>query len=106
MVQNDTLWGETPDTALVDSFTVTVEDPFHADTQTVTVCIYICGDTNRDQLIDLGDVLHLINYLYKGGPESLPTEAGDCNRDQNVDLGDVLHLINYLYKGGPPPCGG
>lgn len=104
VVQNDTLWGEVPDTALVDSFTVTVEDPFHADTQTVIVYTYICGDANRDQLIDLGDVLYLVSYLYKEGPVPLPTEAGDCNRDENVDLGDVLYLISYLYKGGPPPC--
>jgi len=104
VVENDTLWGEVPDTALLENFTVIVEDLFHADTQTVTVCIYICGDANRDQLLDLGDVLHLINYLYKGASAPLPTEAGDCNRDENVDLGDVLHLINYLYKNGPPPC--
>jgi len=103
-VQNDTLWGEVPDTPLVESFTVIVEDLFHADTQTVIVCTYICGDANRDQQIDLGDVLHLVNYLYKGGSEPLPTEAGDCNRDEKVDLGDILYLINYLYKGGPAPC--
>jgi hypothetical protein len=104
MVQNDTLWGEVPDTVLGDSFTVMVEDLFHADTQTVIVLTYICGDVNRDQLLDLGDVLYLINYLYKGGSEPLPTEAGDCDRDQIVDLSDVLYLISYLYKSGPPPC--
>lgn len=104
VVQNDTLWGEVPDTALVDSFTVIVADLFHADTQTVVVYTYICGDANRDQQIDIGDVVYLINYLYKDGSEPLPTEAGDCNRDGIVDLGDVVYLINYLYKGGPPPC--
>ncbi len=103
-VQNDTLWGEVPDTPLVDSFTVMVEDLFHADTQTVIVCTYICGDANRDEQIDLGDVVHLINYLYRDGSEPLPIEAGDCNLDEIVDLGDIIYLINYLFKGGPPPC--
>ncbi|MCK4404011.1 MAG: agmatine deiminase family protein [candidate division Zixibacteria bacterium] len=105
VVQNDTLWGEVPDTPLVESFTLIVEDLFHADTQTVVVCTYICGDANRDQQIDIGDVVYLINYLYRGGSEPLPTEAGDCNRDEIVDLGDVVYLINYLYRDGPPPCG-
>lgn len=104
VVQNDTLWGEVPDIPLVDSFTVMVEDLFHADTQTVVLCTYMCGDANRDELIDLGDVVHLINYLYKDGTEPLPEEAGDCNRDEIVDLGDVVYLINYLYRDGPPPC--
>lgn len=104
VVQNDTLWGEVPDIPLVDSFTVMVEDLFHADTQTVVLCTYMCGDANRDELIDLGDVVYLINYLYKDGTEPLPTEAGDCNRDEIVDLGDVVYLINYLYRDGPPPC--
>jgi len=54
-------------------------------------------------LIDLGDVLHLINYLYKSGPAPVPLIAGDCNCDGVVDLGDVLYLINYLYRGGDPP---
>jgi|GEM_PF-6651145 len=64
---------------------------------------YICGDTNGDEIIDLGDVLHLINYLYKGGSAPDPLVVGDANGDGLVDLGDVLYLINYLYKGGPAP---
>jgi len=73
-------------------------------TEVTTVCMRVCGDVNGDGVVDLGDVLHLINYLYKGGPAPDPLEAGDVNCDGVVDLGDVLYLINYLYKGGPPPC--
>jgi hypothetical protein len=103
-VQDDTLSGEVPDSALLDSFTVTAEDLFHADTQTVVLCTYICGDANRDETINVGDVVYLVSYLYKGGAEPLPAEAGDCNRDQNVNVGDVVYLVNYLYKNGSPPC--
>jgi len=53
--------------------------------------------------MDLGDVLHLINYLYKGGPAPNPFETGDVDCNGGIDLGDVLYLINYLYKGGPVP---
>ena len=65
---------------------------------------YMHGDANGDQVIDLGDVVYLINYLYKDGPAPEPLEAGDANCDEVVDLGDVVYLINYLYRDGPPPC--
>jgi len=64
---------------------------------------FVIGDVNGDGVLDLGDVLYLISYLYKGGLAPDPLEVGDCNCDGVVDLGDVLLLISYLYKGGPAP---
>ena len=62
------------------------------------------GDANADGVIDLGDIVCLITYLYREGPEPCPMESGDANCDGVVDLGDIVFLINYLYKGGPPPA--
>ncbi len=62
------------------------------------------GDANADGVIDIGDVVYLINYLFKGGLSPHPLEAGDGNCDLVVDIGDVVYLINYLFKGGPPPA--
>lgn len=62
------------------------------------------GDANGDGIIDLADAVHLLNYLFKGGPAPNPLEVGDCNCDDLVDLADVVYLLNYLFKGGPPPC--
>jgi hypothetical protein len=62
------------------------------------------GDVNVDEIVNLGDVVYLIGYLYRGGPEPCPTEAGDVTRDGIVNLGDVVFLISYLYRGGPPPA--
>jgi len=63
----------------------------------------ICGDANGDGVIDLGDVLYIVSYLYKGGPAPDPLEAADCTCDGTIDLGDLLYLVTYLYKGGPAP---
>ncbi len=66
----------------------------------------LCGDANKDGSVDVGDVVYLINYLYKNGPppECMPvTACGDLNEDDIVDIGDVVYLINYLFKGGPSP---
>ena len=73
-------------------------------TPTDTCDAYICGDCNGDGVIDLGDVLFLISYLYKGGFAPDPLCIGDASCDGMVDLGDVLSVISYLYKGGPEPC--
>ena len=79
-------------------------DDFHASIYDCSGVI--CGDVNDDGEIDIGDVVYLINYLYKDGspPECEPvTACGDVNVDGEVDIGDVVYLINYLYKDGPPP---
>jgi M6 family metalloprotease-like protein len=64
---------------------------------------FLLGNTNSDETVDVGDVVYLINYLYKNGSPPVPQEAGDTNCDGLVDVGDVVYLINYLFKGGPPP---
>ena len=65
---------------------------------------YYRGDVNCDGVIDIGDVVYLINYLFKGGPAPLPfADQGDVNISGVVDIGDVVYLINYLYKNGSQP---
>lgn len=63
----------------------------------------MAGDVNADSLVDLGDVLYEVSYLYKNGPPPVFYECGDPNTDCVVDLGDILYLISYLYKRGPDP---
>lgn len=65
---------------------------------------YITGDITSDGVVDLGDVVGMLNYLFKGGSAPNPLEAGDVNCDGIVDLGDAIYLLNYLFKNGPPPC--
>ena len=61
------------------------------------------GDVNGDGIINVGDVVYLVSYLYKGGPPPDPVIIGDCNCDEVVNVGDVVFLVSYLYKGGPEP---
>ena len=64
------------------------------------------GDITGDGVIDIGDIVYVINYLFKGGVAPQPKDRADVNCDGVIDLGDVVYLINYLFKGGPPPCQG
>jgi hypothetical protein len=61
------------------------------------------GDANSDGVVGPGDVVYLINYFFRSGPEPCPMEAGDANCDGIVGPGDIVFLINYLYRNGPPP---
>ena len=63
-----------------------------------------CGDLNGDYLVDLGDLLYIVSYLYKGGDAPVcPIERGDVTSDGIIDLGDLLAIVSYLYKGGDEP---
>jgi len=78
--------------------------PGEVDTFNYNAPWYQTGDANGDWNVDVGDVVYLINYLYKGGVSPEPVESGDATCEGFVDVGDVVYLINYLFKGGPPPC--
>jgi photosystem II stability/assembly factor-like uncharacterized protein len=62
------------------------------------------GDLTNDGNIDLGDVVYLVSYLYRSGPEPEVMGSGDCNCDGSIDVGDVVYLVNYLFRSGPMPC--
>jgi hypothetical protein len=62
------------------------------------------GDANGDEIINVGDPVFLINYVFKGGPAPDPLEEGDANCDGTVNVGDAVYLINHVFKGGPGPC--
>jgi hypothetical protein len=84
--------GESFDKVVMDSYL------FHSDYSCP------CGDVNYSGQVELGDIVYLISYLYKGGPlPPNPIERADVNNSCAVELGDVVYLLNYLYKNGPRP---
>lgn len=69
-------------------------------------CSFLCGDVTNDGVVDVGDVVFLVNYLYRGGEEPKPALCiGDVQvpPDGVVNVGDVVYIINYLFRGGEPP---
>jgi C1A family cysteine protease len=66
----------------------------------------MCGDCNGDGEVGPGDIVYLVNYLYRSGPPPAcapMTACGDANSDGEVGPGDIVFLVNYLYKSGPAP---
>ncbi len=65
---------------------------------------YLNGDANRDGVVNIGDAVFIINYVFKSGPESYPVYASDANCDQSVNIGDTVYLVNFIFKSGNKPC--
>ncbi len=65
---------------------------------------YVCGDNNGDGSVDVGDAVHLIQFVFAGGPAGVPVMAGDANCDGDVNVGDAVCVINYIFHEGPQPC--
>jgi len=69
--------------------------------------IIVCGDSNDDEIVNLADVVHLINYVLKSGEPpccKVPyITCADANGDGEVAIADVVYLINYVLKSGPEP---
>ncbi|MAJ29314.1 hypothetical protein CBD41_07845, partial [bacterium TMED181] len=64
--------------------------------------VFTRGDANVDFLIDIGDVITILGYLFSGevGPEC---EARmDVNDDNALDIGDGIYLLNSLFLSGSP----
>mgnify|MGYP001604995041 CR=1 FL=1 len=61
--------------------------------------LYTPGDANGDERISLSDIIYLVNYVFKAGPEPLPFFlSGDMNGDGQVTLNDVIALVNYIFR--------
>ena len=69
----------------------------------LTYTVLARGDCNRDGVVDVGDLIYLINYGFKGGPAPIPIPSGDADCSGQVNIGDIVFLINYLFKLGPAP---
>ncbi len=65
---------------------------------------YVCGDANGDGMVNVGDAIYIINFVFKGGPPPVPMNAGDANCDGGVNVGDAVYIINFVFSGGPAPC--
>ena len=61
------------------------------------------GDVNGDNQINIGDVVFLINYIFRDGMAPVNMDMAETNCDGAFNLGDIVHLITYIFRDGVPP---
>jgi hypothetical protein len=64
---------------------------------------YLAGDANGDEDLNVGDVLYLINYIFRGGPAPDPLWAADADCNGLVNIGDAVNILFFIFKNGPEP---
>lgn len=101
---NDSIMGIAPDTIWIEPLSLTVQDYCSADTASFMVRVFICGDANGSESIDIDDIVFLINYVFQGGTAPVPVSSGDADLSGGVDIDDIVYLITYVFQGGPEPC--
>ncbi|MDD4051504.1 MAG: dockerin type I repeat-containing protein [candidate division Zixibacteria bacterium] len=65
---------------------------------------YVCGDANGDWVINVGDAVYVVNYIFKGGPIPPNLDAADATCDGRISVGDAVYVIAYIFRHGPAPC--
>ena len=62
------------------------------------------GDVNESGSINSADIIYLVNFVFKGGPEPMCNSTqGDVNCNGVTNSADIIFLVNFVFKGGPPP---
>jgi hypothetical protein len=64
----------------------------------------LCGDANDDLVINASDIIYLVTYLFRSGPEPVYRAAADMNDDGKISTADVIYLVGYVFKSGPEPA--
>jgi hypothetical protein len=65
---------------------------------------FLRGDANEDLLINLGDVISILSYLFASGQAPDCVDALDINDSGGVNIADAINELSYLFSGGPPPA--
>jgi C1A family cysteine protease len=95
---------DTPsDECLVRVYDVDNGIPIDVSDDFFVISDYVPGDASGDLVVNVGDAIYLLNYLFKNGDPPVPTAAGDVNADCVLNVGDAIYILNYLFKNGDPP---
>ena len=57
------------------------------------------GDVNKGGALDLGDVITVVNHIFKSTPAPDPYWLGDFSANGTIELVDVLQMVNRIFKG-------
>jgi PKD repeat protein len=62
--------------------------------------LFVRGDANYNQSVNIADAIFLLDYLFIGGVASVCPDAADSNDDGSLNIGDAINLLNFLFSNG------
>jgi hypothetical protein len=80
-----------------------------AGTLLVESVIFLRGNANGDDKVDIADPVRVFSYLFLGGDAPVCMDAADANDTGDLDITDGIYTLNWLFLGGPvlpPPAPG
>ncbi len=64
---------------------------------------FLRGDASDDGVVNLGDPITILSFLFSNGPPFACDDAADSNDSGGIDLADAIYLLTFLFVSGPPP---
>jgi len=66
---------------------------------------FVRGDFDRNDAVNIGDVVAESLYLFRSGTPPTCMDAADANDDAVLDVSDPIYLLFHLFlQGSPPPA--
>lgn len=70
---------------------------------------FVRGDSNSDNVLDVSDSVHILQYLFEGTvPVPRCRDAADSNDDGRIDIADSIKILGAIFvpeETLPPPFG-
>jgi hypothetical protein len=64
----------------------------------------LAGDCNADQVWTSADIIRMVNYIFKGGPNCVVIGHADVNCNGTDTSADIILMVNFVFKSGVSPC--
>jgi len=58
----------------------------------------ICGDVNKDYVVNESDINFLVDYIFRGGARPEYMVTANVNGDWRIDIADLIYLGNHVVK--------
>ena len=58
----------------------------------------IAGDSNRDGVVDVADIVNIINYIMNKFPQPFSFENSDLDQDGVIDVADITLIVKIIME--------
>lgn len=62
--------------------------------------LFVRGDSNYDQSVNISDGIFLLSFLFSGGPPPTCPDSADGNDDGQLNVADAVMVLQFLFNSG------